>query len=340
MLKLSFYKHTSIFKTPGGTSRGILHTKDSWILTLTKQDYPQIKGMGEVSIIEQLSIDNPHLIEAKLQWLCTQINNDLSLLMAELDPFPAIQFGLETAFLDLQTGGKQVLFPTDFTRGTKGIAMNGLVWMGTFAEMHQQLQEKIASGFTCIKIKVGAIDFEQELSLLKQIRTAFSSGEIEIRVDANGAFPPQEAEEKLKRLSAYDLHSIEQPIKQGQWNEMARLCEKNIIPIALDEELIGVTVKKQELLKSIKPQYIIVKPSLLGGFQKTDEWITVAEENNIAWWATSALETNIGLNAIAQWTATKNNPMPQGLGTGQLFTNNFPTPLQVKNGELWYHEMQ
>ena len=339
MLQLSYHKHTSIFKTPGGTSRGVLHSKDSWILSLCDTRQPNVIGTGEVSIIENLSIDSPPLMENQLDWLCTHINDDYVTLMSELIDFPAIQFGLETAFLDLKTGGKQILFPSDFTTGTKGIPMNGLVWMGSFGQMHHQLKEKLATGFTCIKIKVGAIDFEQELNLLKQIRQEFSPEEIEIRVDANGAFPVNEAEEKLKQLSNYRLHSIEQPIKQGQWEKMAGLCNKNILPIALDEELIGITTEKATLLDTIKPQYIILKPSLLGGLHQSEQWVKLAEDRSIGWWATSALETNVGLNAIAQWTAIQNNPMPQGLGTGQLFTNNFPSPLEVRNGELWHEKI-
>jgi len=316
-----------------------LHSKDSWILSLCDTRQPNVIGTGEVSIIENLSIDSPPLMENQLDWLCTHINDDYVTLMSELIDFPAIQFGLETAFLDLKTGGKQILFPSDFTTGTKGIPMNGLVWMGSFGQMHHQLKEKLATGFTCIKIKVGAIDFEQELNLLKQIRQEFSPEEIEIRVDANGAFPVNEAEEKLKQLSNYRLHSIEQPIKQGQWEKMAGLCNKNILPIALDEELIGITTEKATLLDTIKPQYIILKPSLLGGLHQSEQWVKLAEDRSIGWWATSALETNVGLNAIAQWTAIQNNPMPQGLGTGQLFTNNFPSPLEVRNGELWHEKI-
>ncbi len=336
MLHLSFHKHTSVFKTPGGTSRGILETKDSWIIELWSSHDSETIGTGEVSIIEKLSIDDPSRIEPALKLLKELINKDPESIPDFLSPFPAIQFGLETALLDLKKGGHQILFPSNFTRGKTGIPINGLVWMGDFASMHKQLKEKLEAGFTCIKIKVGAIDFEQELSLLKQVRNEFKQNEIEIRVDANGAFAVGEAEEKLKRLSEYQLHSIEQPIKAGHWEAMARLCELDIIPIALDEELIGNRDNKAALLDSIDPPYIILKPSLLGGLTVGDEWIKLAEERNIGWWATSALETNIGLNAIAQWTVTKNNPMPQGLGTGQLFTNNFESPLQVKNGELWY----
>ncbi len=337
MLHLSFTKHKSIFKSPGGTSRGVLHTKDSWIISVWNETNPAVKGVGEVSIIEGLSVDPVAEIEAKLHWLSANIHLPESELMSTLIDFPAIQFGLECALLDLKKGGKQILFDSDFTLGKKPIPINGLVWMGSFDEMRLRIIDKLNEGYNCIKIKVGAIDFEQELALIKQIRSEFSVSDMEIRVDANGGFTPENAEQRLTQLAKFDLHSIEQPIKQGQWNQMVTLCEKNILPIALDEELIGITglQQKMELLDFIKPQYIILKPSLLGGFAASDEWIRLAEERNNGWWATSALETNIGLNAIAQWTATKQTQMPQGLGTGQLFINNFTSGLTINKGELW-----
>jgi L-alanine-DL-glutamate epimerase-like enolase superfamily enzyme len=228
------------------------------------------------------------------------------------------------------------LFPSDFTKGKQHIPINGLVWMGDKAFMKKQLEEKLASGYSCIKLKIGAIDFETELELLQFIRNNYSSQEIEIRVDANGAFHSTAALEKLKRLAEFELHSIEQPIKQGQLHEMASLCETSPIPIALDEELIGVVseAEKSKLISTIKPQYIILKPSLIGGFKSATDWINIAKLNNVGWWITSALESNIGLNAIAQWTATLNNNMPQGLGTGALYTNNFNSPLVAENGIL------
>ncbi|MGB7786581.1 MAG: o-succinylbenzoate synthase, partial [Salinimicrobium sp.] len=232
--------------------------------------------------------------------------------------------------------------PSEFTRGNKAIPINGLVWMGEERFMKEQIIQKIEQGFSCIKLKIGAIDFETEIGLLKYIRKEFSSEEIEIRVDANGAFSASEAMEKLKKLSELELHSIEQPVKQGQWELMAQLCEKTPLPIALDEELIGITgvTKKQELLQTIKPQYLIFKPSLIGGFRGTDEWISLAEKQKTGWWITSALESNVGLNAIAQYTFSTNNPMPQGLGTGGLYTNNFEAPLEVEKGHLWYRPKQ
>ncbi|VAV83906.1 O-succinylbenzoate synthase, partial [hydrothermal vent metagenome] len=256
--------------------------------------------------------------------------------------FPAIQFGLEMAFLSLKSQDKFTLFPSKFTEGKDTIPINGLVWMGDKQFMAQQIKEKIENGFRCIKMKIGSIDFKTEVELLRSIRQEFSVNDIELRVDANGAFSPNEALEKLKTLSEFDLHSIEQPIKQGQFEAMASLCEQTPLPIALDEELIGVfdITKKEELLHNINPQYIILKPSLIGGFKGSNEWIKSAEQQNIKWWITSALESNVGLNAIAQWTYTLGNKMPQGLGTGSLFTNNFLSPLIVENGTLRHEQNQ
>ena len=241
------------------------------------------------------------------------------------------------AWQDLAMGGKRKFYDNYFTQGNP-IPINGLIWMGKVDFMRQQIIAKLENGFTCLKLKIGAIDFATELELLASIRQEFSADEIEIRVDANGAFTPETALEKLQRLAEYDLHSIEQPIKQGQWEQMALLCEHSPIPIALDEELIGInqTKEKQELLDVIRPQYIILKPSLVGGFRASQEWIAEAEKRNLPWWITSALESNIGLNAIAQFTANTNNNLPQGLGTGQLYTNNIPSPLEVEAGQIYY----
>jgi len=234
------------------------------------------------------------------------------------------------------------LFPSEFTKGEKSIPINGLVWMGTKEFMKIQIKEKISSGFSCIKMKIGAIDFDTELELLTSIRKEFSSKDIELRVDANGAFTPKEALEKLKHLSALEIHSIEQPIKQGQFEEMALLCEQTPLPIALDEELIGVfsETKKEEILQIIQPQFIILKPSLIGGFQGSTEWIEKAIKYNVSWWITSALESNVGLNAIAQFTYTLQNKMPQGLGTGGLYANNFEAPLEIEKGNLHYNNLK
>lgn len=321
------------FKQPSGTSRGVLTNKETWFIIIndgTKQ------GIGECGVFRGLSIDDRPDFEDTLKWVCNNITKKFDDLMNELIAFPSIQFGLEMAFLSLKSQDTFTLFPSKFTNGKDAISINGLIWMGDLNFMQQQIKSKIEAGFSCIKIKIGALDFKTEVDLLKSIRQEFSVNDIELRVDANGAFLPSEALEKLKILSELDLHSIEQPIKQGQIKEMARLCKETPLPIALDEELIGVfsVTKKEELLQTINPQYIILKPSLVGGFKGSEEWIDLANKQNIGWWITSALESNIGLNAIAQWTYTLGNNMPQGLGTGDLFTNNFDSPLIVKKGTL------
>jgi len=323
------------FKQPSGTSRGILTQKETWFIVITNNNK---RGIGECGMFRGLSIDDRPDFEDKLKWVCKNITKGLDDLMNELAEFPAIQFGLEMAFLSLRSEDEFVLFPSAFTQGVASIPINGLIWMGDAPFMKQQIKSKIEAGFSCIKLKIGAIDFKTELKLLKSIRDEFSVKEIELRVDANGAFTKTEALEKLKQLSQFNLHSIEQPIKQGQVDDMARLCEQTPLPIALDEELIGITsvTKKEELLQTINPQYIILKPSLVGGFKRSEEWIKIAEKQHIKWWITSALESNIGLNAIAQWTYTLKNRMPQGLGTGSIFTNNFVSPLQVEKGTLRY----
>jgi len=324
------------FKNPSGTSRGILRTKETWFIILEENGKT---GIGETGLFRGLSIDDIPNYEEKLSWACENIKLGLTDLLAVFIEFPSIQFGLEQAFLSLQSENKFQLFPSEFSKGKESITINGLVWMGDQQFMKSQIQEKINSGFSCIKMKIGAIDFDAEVALIKSIRKEFSSNEIELRVDANGAFKPENALEKLKTLSELDLHSIEQPIKQGQLQEMALLCEKTPLPIALDEELIGVfsNQEKQEVIKMVKPQFIILKPSLVGGFGGTTEWVDIAKKNNIDWWITSALESNIGLNAIAQFTHTLKNKLPQGLGTGGLFTNNFESPLEVENGTLRYN---
>ena len=334
-MKATYKPYILNFKQPSGTSRGVMTTKETWFIKLENQGKT---GVGECGILRGLSIDDRPDFEAKLKWVCDNIEFGLEKLLKELIEFPSIQFGLETAFKSLESEDQFQLFPSEFTKGNDSIPINGLVWMGSEAFMRTQIKEKIESGFNCIKLKIGAIDFKTELEILKSIRKEFSVSDIELRVDANGAFSPVDALEKLKRLSEYHLHSIEQPIKPKQFEAMAQLCEETPLPIALDEELIGVfsTEAKQKLLKTIKPQYIILKPSLVGGFAGSQQWINIAESLNIKWWITSALESNVGLNAISQWTYTLNSKMPQGLGTGSLFTNNFPSPLKVKNGTLHY----
>ena len=338
MLKAEYIKHKLVFKIPGGTSRGILKTKDSWYLKVFNDDNPHIVGFGEASIIPKLSIDDRPDFEEKLKWVCKNINT-LHPSSIELNEFPSIRFALETALLDLYNGGRKMLFDNSFSRGEKGIYINGLIWMGSYEFMRQQIIDKIENGFRCIKLKIGAIDFDKELSLLSKIRKDFTSGELELRVDANGAFKPNNALEKLKKLSEFEIHSIEQPIKAGQWEAMANLTTETPFPIALDEELIGLSEDKiASMLDQIKPQYIILKPSLLGGFEASENFIHEAEKRDIGWWVTSALEANIGLNAISQWTNSLKNKMPQGLGTGKLFINNLNSPLQIIDARLWYNK--
>ena len=336
MIKASYKKYILDFKRASGTSRGVLTQKETWFLILEKDSK---KGIGECGILRGLSIDDRPDYEEKLQWVCQNIHLGKQKLYNSLIEFPSIQFGMEMAFLSLESDNSLELFLSDFTENRRSIPINGLVWMGEPSYMKEQIEQKIAERFNCIKLKIGAIDFNKELELLQFIRTHFDSKTIEIRVDANGGFSAEEALSKLNQLHKFDLHSIEQPIKQQQIAEMAELCEKTPFPIALDEELIGVFSldDKEQLLVKIKPQYIILKPSLVGGFQGTQEWISLAEKLNIGWWITSALESNIGLNAIAQFTFTLNSSLPQGLGTGGLYTNNFDSPLEVKEGQLWYN---
>jgi L-alanine-DL-glutamate epimerase-like enolase superfamily enzyme len=271
--------------------------------------------------------------------VCQNIHLGKDKLWDELLEFPSIQFGVEMAFLSLQSKTPFELFPSSFTKGNDAMRINGLVWMGDEAYMKSQIEEKLAQEFTCIKLKIGAIDFEKELELLRYIRQNFDAKTIEIRVDANGVFNSFEALDKLKQLAVFELHSIEQPIQKNNTDLMADLCKSTPFPIALDEELIGVFLfsEKEALLKKIRPQYIILKPSLVGGFKGTLEWISIAESLNIGWWITSALESNIGLNAITQFTFTLQNPLPQGLGTGGLYTNNFDGPLEINKGHIQYN---
>jgi len=335
-MQATYQKYILNFKRPSGTSRGILKTKETWFIILNNNEK---QGIGECGILRTLSVDDRPDYEEKLKWACQNIHLGVVVLLKELYEFPSIQFGLEQAFLSLQSHTMFDLFSSEFTKGNQAIPINGLVWMGDKEFMKTQIKEKLATGFSCIKMKIGAIDFKTEMELLTSIRKEFSSNEIELRVDANGGFDPNNALEKLKRLSELEIHSIEQPIKQGQFEQMASLCEKTPLPIALDEELIGVfsVTKKQEILQTIQPQYIILKPSLVGGFKGSKEWIEKAESHNVGWWVTSALESNVGLNAIAQWTFTLNSNMPQGLGTGGLYTNNIESPLEIEKGSLKYN---
>ncbi len=335
MIKASFSPYELEFKKPSGTSRGILTHKKIWIVKLWNEENPKIFGLGECNPLVGLSIDDRDDFEEELKKICENINDFIDVESYE---FPSIRFAIETAHKDLINGGKRILFDNEFSRGEKGIVINGLVWMGSKEEMSQQIVEKIEQGFKCIKLKIGAIDFETELALLKSIRDQYSESDIEIRVDANGAFTAHDALKKLEHLAKFKLHSIEQPIKQGQVEVMAKLCKVTPLAIALDEELIIHQRKdeKEILLEEIQPQYIILKPSLVGGWKASEEWIASAEKLNINWWITSALESNIGLNAIAQWTAELKTKTPQGLGTGGLYTNNFDSKLKIK-GQFLTH---
>ena len=335
-MKATYKKYLLNFKRPSGTSRGILTEKETWFLLLEENGKT---GIGECGILRSLSVDDRPDYEEKLNWVCENIHLGKDQLLDELIHFPSIQFGVETAFLSLVSKTPFDLFPSEFTEGTKSMQINGLVWMGEEDFMKSQIEEKLAEGFTCIKLKIGAIDFKRELELLRFIRQNFTADQIEIRVDANGAFKPDDALEKMEQLAKFELHSIEQPIKANQVSRMRLLCDNPPFPIALDEELIGVygVENKQELLEKIKPQYIILKPSLVGGFSGTIEWISVAEKLNIGWWITSALESNVGLNAITQFTYTLKSSLPQGLGTGSLYTNNFDCPLEINRGQIQYN---
>lgn len=323
------------FRFPAGTSRGVLTEKPTSYLFLEENG---ITGIGECSTIPGLSIDPEDSYSSKLDEVCSLLNNGILPKDIDLQHYPSIAFGLETAMLDLKAKGSKILFPTEFTSANVGIPINGLVWMGDKAFMQKQIREKIEAGYHCIKLKVGALNFETELEIIQNIRREFSADEIEIRLDANGGFLPTVALQKLEQLAEFQIHSIEQPIRQGQFEAMARLCRQSPIPIVLDEELIGVQrIDKEQLIEQIKPAYTILKPSLIGGFGESEEWIRLAEKHNVKWWITSALESNIGLNAIAQWTYTLNSALPQGLGTGQLYHNNVPSPLEIRDAKLFYN---
>jgi O-succinylbenzoate synthase len=335
-MKATYQKYILNFKRPSGTSRGVMNEKETWFIILEKNGK---KGIGECGILRGLSADDRFDYEEKLQWTCQNIDLGKDQLWEALLEFPSIQFGVEMAFQSLASENPFLLFPSEFTEGKKNMDINGLVWMGDEVFMKEQIEEKLAQGFHCIKLKIGAIDFQKELDLLHFIRQNFDEKTIEIRVDANGAFSEDLALNKLNQLAGYKLHSIEQPIAKNHTDTMTELCKTTPIPIALDEELIGVFSyeEKEQLLQKIKPQYIILKPSFVGGFRGTKEWIDLAKKHNIGWWITSALESNIGLNAITQWTFLQQNPMHQGLGTGGLYTNNFDSPLEVKNGQIAYN---
>ena len=342
MRKITITSKLLHFLQPAGTSRGVYNTRLSFYLKLTSDEQPDVIGVGECATLPDLSCDAmpPNEYERKLRTFCDEYERTGVIDYEAMRAYPSMLFGLETAVAQFNAKGSLNFFDTPFGRGEEGIPINGLVWMGTFEEMFERLEAKLKAGFRCIKIKIGAIDFDRELQLIRHIRSTFSRNDVELRVDANGGFTPEEALSRMEALVQYDIHSIEQPIKQHQWTEMARLCTTTPLPIGLDEELIGVNErqKKIELLDTIRPQYIVLKPSLHGGMAGTEEWIQLARERNIGSWITSALESNVGLNAIAQLTASiygTNIRHAQGLGTGQLFADNIEMPLKVVGDKLW-----
>lgn len=346
MFSVQIIPHRLEFKFPAGTSRGVLHHKTSWFLLLEAHGK---SGIGEAGPLPGLSPDDRPDFEEQFRKIAEALSGcplpkdarEAEELAARLagSAFPSIRFALETALLDWLNGGRRQLFDNDFSAGRQAIPINGLIWMGDQEGMQQRISQKLEEGYQCLKMKIGAIDFEQECALLASIRKNFSAEQITLRVDANGAFSAEEALWKLEKLAAYGLHSIEQPVKAGQPELMYELCRRSPVPIALDEELIGMDVEAagEALLRNIQPQYIILKPGLLGGFAASRRWIELAEKAGIGWWLTSALESNIGLNAISQFTGGLGVDMPQGLGTGQLYYNNISSPLRIKKGTLTYN---
>lgn len=339
-MKIGFTDRLLHFKQPAGTSRGVYTTHHSYYVHL---EIDGVKGTGECSTLPDLSSDAmpAERYEQLLNRACAFVEQTGGIPYEMLRPYPSVLFGLETAFAQIDAGGSPAFFDTPFARGEEGITINGLVWMGSYDEMLARLEEKMATGFRCVKLKIGAIDWQREISLIEHIRRRFDRSQIELRVDANGAFSPADAKDRLRELAQYDIHSIEQPIRQHQWREMARLCSESPLPIALDEELIGVhsPEMKARLLDEIRPAYIVLKPSLHGGMAGCREWVKMAEERGIGSWITSALESNVGLNAVAQLCADIYGPhitMPQGLGTGMLYTDNIDMPLEIRGDKLWF----
>lgn len=349
-LKIVYKPHTLHFRKEAGTSRGVLTQKTSWIIIITDTEKPGVTGYGECGPLPGLSVDDRPDFEAQLADVCNIFNDldldvfpfNLGIILDQLVPvhLPSARAGIEMALLDIMNGGQRKLFKNAFFENGEGILMNGLIWMGSYENMLSQVEEKLEQGFETLKMKVGAIDFEQECRILEAVRKRFTPHDITLRVDANGAFTAENVQHRLARLAGFDLHSIEQPVKTGQPELMAELCKSSPVPVALDEELIGIFDYREKfaLLKKLMPPFIVLKPTLLGGFRHTSEWIEIANRLHIGWWITSALESNIGLNAIAQYTASFNNPLPQGLGTGQLYTNNFDSPLTIENGYLHYRK--
>lgn len=348
--RISVIPHTLKFRFDARTSRGAMQEHKVYYLRICSIHDPVICGLGECAPLPGLSLDHRPDLEQKLQEVSQKINRaEVSLGFEDALPdelnlteWPSLRFALETALLDLKCGGRRLLYKNAFVKAEEGIAINGLIWMGDKSFMQKQIKDKLTEGYTCLKLKIGSLDFESELEILQQIREAAGAEDLTIRVDANGAFQVREAFTKLERLAKYAIHSIEQPIKQGQTDEMAQLCAFTPVPIALDEELIGIYTReaKRKLLQDIKPQYIILKPTLTGGMQESAEWIKIAEQQETGWWVTSALESNVGLNAISQFTGNYTTELPQGLGTGQLYKNNISSPLSIEQGKLWFRRSQ
>lgn len=340
MRLLTTIEHRQLhFNKPAGTSRGVYHTHDVWYVRVLNEDKPLMNGTGECAPLPDLSCDAGPDYPERLKQACRQLEADGALYPEHFRNQPSILFGLETAMRQMEVfPHSYALWDTPFSRSEQGIPINGLIWMGSYREMEAQIREKLDQGFRCIKLKIGAINFEEEWTLLHQIRKEFSPEDVTLRVDANGAFTPAEAPEKLKRLSDLGLHSIEQPIRAGQWEALQGLIQTSPLPIALDEELIGVhtVTEKTQLLDALKPHYLVLKPTLHGGMLGCTEWIELAEARGIGWWVTSALESNVGLNAIAQWCATLENPLHQGLGTGLLYSDNISMPLVIEGEKLWF----
>lgn len=337
-MKAHFKKYELHFKRPATTSRGTYKTRTVWFLMLEENG---VTGVGECAPLPGLSSETPEEVEQLLKKICTDPRKFIQ-HPESTQHISSVHFGLETAVQDLQNGGRQILFPSDFTEGKAGIPINGLIWMGDSEFMLQQIQDKIGAGFHCIKLKIGSLDFDKELQILESIREKYDARQITLRVDANGAFQPDEAIKKLNILAQFDIHSIEQPIAAGQWKALAAVCKESPIPVALDEELIGIHSRqeKEKLLETVRPQFLVLKPSLHGGFSGCSEWIDLTEQRSVGWWITSYLESNIGLNAIAQWAFHKNAKAHQGLGTGGLFTDNIPSPLVTRGEELWFNPVK
>jgi o-succinylbenzoate synthase len=345
-LHLRYTRRALQFNFPARTSRGALSEHVAWYLHLTDEHQPQRQGIGEAAPLAGLSPDYRPDMETYLAELCRRFNAAGYQVFSPADvptligpEWPAVRFALETAALDWQHGGRRILFDTAFSRGEAGLPINGLIWMGDAAFMREQIRRKLAEGYSCLKLKIGSLDFATELELLTEIRAVASPAELTLRVDANGAFTPENAAQRLEQLARFSLHSIEQPVQPGQPALMATLCQTSPVPIALDEELIGITdpQAQAQLLDTLQPAYIILKPTLLGGIAATRRWVSLARERGIGWWLTSALESNIGLNAVSQLTAELQvGDFPQGLGTGLLYHNNVASPLYIRHGYLHY----